>query len=83
MGAKISKDSEKAAKKFEKLDKKIRNQAKDQGLTAISNRARLFIDGRPNRRWWFAEDKTGILVSEEYGLCDDEAVAKLNRFRKV
>jgi len=83
MGAKVCMGGKKTAKKFKKLDKKIRRQAKKQGLTAISNRARLFIDGRPNRRWWFSEDKTGILVSEEYGLCDEEAVAKLNRFRKV
>jgi len=82
MGTTISKGEGKSAKAFEKLDKKIRDQAKKQGLTTISNRARLFIDGRPSRRWWFADKKTGILVSEEYGLCDDEAVAKLNRFRK-
>jgi len=72
----------KVALEFEKNDKKIRKQAKKQGLTAISNRTRLFIDGRPKRRWWFADAKTGILISEEYGLCDDEALAKLARYRE-
>ncbi|WP_153305773.1 hypothetical protein [Desulfogranum mediterraneum] len=75
------KDSGKVVKGFEKKGKKIRSQARKQGLMVMSNRARLFIDGRPNRRWWFADAKSGILVSEEYGLCDDEALAKLARFR--
>lgn len=74
--------SEKVAMEFEKNDKEIREQAKKQGLMVISNRARLFIDGRPKRRWWFADAETGILVSEEYGLCDDEAFAKLKRYRE-
>jgi len=82
MGIKISGKCKKFAKEFEKVGKKIRSRAKKQGLSVISNRAYLFIDGRPNRRWWFADAETGILVSEEHGLCDDEAVAKLNRFRK-
>lgn len=80
MGDKVCKNCEKAAEKFEKLDKKIRNRARKQGLTAISNRSRLFIDGHPGRRWWFADNETGILVSEEYGLCDNEAVARLDHF---
>lgn len=83
MGTKISEECEQVAIKFEKLGKKIRKRAKKEGLTVICNRSRLFIDGRPKRRWWFADEKTGILVSEEYGLCDDEAVAKLDRFRQV
>lgn len=74
--------SEMLAKEFEKNDKKIRKQAKKLGMIVISNRARLFIDGRPKRRWWFADAKTGILVSEEHGLCDDEALAKLDRCKQ-
>ncbi|NOQ46270.1 MAG: hypothetical protein GQ559_06315 [Desulfobulbaceae bacterium] len=82
MSAKIKGKRKKVAKEFEKLGKKIHRQSKKQGMMVICNRARLFIDGRPNRRWWFADTKTGILVSEEYGLCDDEALAKLARFRE-
>ncbi len=82
MSAKMTEKPKKVAKEFEKQGKKIRKKAKKQGMMVICNRARLFIDGRPNRRWWFADVKTGILVSEEYGLCDDEALAKLARFRE-
>lgn len=66
-------------KEFEKLGKKIFSQAKKQGLIAINNRVKLFIHGRPNRRWWFADKKNGLLISVEYGLCDDEALAMLQR----
>ncbi len=69
----------KLAKEFEKLGKKIFSQAKKQGLIAINNRSKLFIHGRPNRRWWFADKKNGLLISVEYGLCDDEAMAMLQR----
>jgi hypothetical protein len=69
----------KLAKEFEKLGKKIFSQAKQQGLIAINNRSKLFIHGRPNRRWWFADKKNGLLISVEYGLCDDEALDMLQR----
>ena len=69
----------KLGKEFEKLGKKIFSQAKKQGLIAINNRSKLFIHGRPNRRWWFADQKNGLLISVEYGLCDDEAWAMLQR----
>ena len=82
MSAKMAEKCKKVVKKFEKQGKKIRSQAKKQGMMVICNRAYLFIDGRPNRRWWFADAKTGILVSEEYGLCDNEALAKIARFRE-
>jgi len=72
----------KASKEFEKLGKKIFSQAKTQGLIAINNRAGLFIDGRPNRRWWFADKKNGLLISVEFGLCDEEALAMLERNAK-
>lgn len=82
MSAKMKDKCKKVVKEFETQGNKIRRLAKKQGMMVICNRARLFIDGRPNRRWWFADAKTGILVSEEYGLCDDEALAKLARFRE-
>ena len=69
----------KASKDFEKLGKKIFSQAKKQGLIAINNRAGLFIDGRPSRRWWFADKKNQLLISVEFGLCDEEALAMLER----
>ncbi len=69
----------KLGKEFEKFGKKIFSQAKKQGLIAINNRAKLFIHGRPNRRWWFADKTNGLLISVEYGLCDDEALAMLQR----
>jgi len=72
----------KVSKEFEKLGKKIFSKAKKQGLIAINNRAKLFIDGRPNRRWWFADKKTGLLISVEFGLCDEEALAMLKRNSK-
>ncbi len=69
----------KVSREFEKQGKKILSQAKKQGLIAINNRAKLFIDGRPNRRWWFADKKNNLLISVEFGLCDDEALAMLAR----
>ena len=82
MGSQERKSKKKISKEFEKKGKKIFNQAKKQGLIAINNRSKLFIDGRPNRRWWFADKKNGLLISVEYGLCDDEAIAMLERNRK-
>ena len=75
-------NAKKIGKEFEKQGKKITAQAKKQGLIAIYNRARLFIDGRPNRRWWFADKENGLLISVEYGLCDEEAMAMLARNEK-
>jgi hypothetical protein len=63
-----------SAKDFKKQGKIITKLAKKQGLTAITNRLALFIDGKPCRRWWFANKKNGILLSVEYGLIDKEAI---------
>jgi len=79
MGNQLKGKEKKIAKEFEKQGKKIFSQAKKRGLIAINNRSKLFIDGRPNRRWWFADKKTALLISVEYGLCDDEALAMLQR----
>lgn len=51
MSISAMKGCKKVVKKFEKQGKMIRGQAKKQGMMVISNRARLFIDGRPKRRW--------------------------------
>ena len=77
MGDKLSGKEKKIAKEFERQGKKIFSQAKKQGLIAINNRAKLFIDGRPNRRWWFADKRNNLLISVEFGLCDDEAMTML------
>lgn len=69
----------KASKEFDKQGKEIFSQAKKQGMLAINNRSKLFIDGRPNRRWWFADKKSNLLISVEFGLCDDEALAMLKQ----
>lgn len=66
-------------KDFEKLGAKINKMAKKEGLIAITNRVKLFIGGKPCRRWWFAEKKKNILISVEYGLVDKEAVEFLER----
>ncbi len=63
-----------SAKDFKKLGKAISKLAKKQGLIAITNRVSLFIEGKPCRRWWFADKKNGILISVEYGLIDREAM---------
>lgn len=60
-------------KDFKKQGKTIIKLAKKQGLTAITNRLSLFID-KPCRRWWFADKKTGVLLSVEYGMIDREAI---------
>jgi hypothetical protein len=62
-----------SAKDFKKQGKRITKLAKKHGLTAITNRLSLFIDGKPCRRWWLA-NKTGVLLSVEYGLIDREAI---------
>ena len=82
MGDKLSGKQKKIAREFEKQWKKIFSQARKQGLIAINNRAKLFIDGRPARRWWFADKKTNLLISVEFGLCDDEALSMLERNKK-
>ena len=66
-------------KDFEKLGKEINKMAKKEGLIAITNRLKLFIHGKPCRRWWFADKKTKVLISVEYGLVDAEAVEFLER----
>ncbi len=66
-------------KDFEKLGKKINKMAKKEGLVAITNRLKLFIHGKPCRRWWFADNKTNVLISAEYGLVDAEAMEFLER----
>ncbi|MBU0960385.1 MAG: hypothetical protein KKD01_09400 [Proteobacteria bacterium] len=63
-----------SAKDFIKQGKAITKLAKKQGLVAITNRLSLFIDGKPCRRWWFADKKTNLLLSVEYGLIDKEAI---------
>ncbi len=63
-----------SAKDFKKQGKVITTLAKKQGLLAITNRLSLFIDGKPCRRWWFADKKNDVLLSVEYGLIDKEAV---------
>lgn len=77
MGKKSSALCVHSAKDFKKQGKIISKLAKKQGLLAISNRLALFIDGKPCRRWWFADKKTGLLLSVEYGLIDNEAVTFL------
>ena len=66
-------------KEFAKLGKEIQKMAKEEGLIAIHNRLKLFIHGKPGRRWWFADKKKGVLLSAEYGLIDKEAVEFLER----
>jgi len=66
-------------KDFEKLGKEIQKIAKKEGLIAITNRLKLFIHGKPCRRWWFADKKRKVLISVEYGLVDKEAMEFLQR----
>lgn len=68
-----------AGKEFANLGKEIHKMAKTEGLIAIPNRLKLFIHGKPDRRWWFADKKKGVLISAEYGLVDKEAVEFLKR----
>lgn len=63
-----------SSKEFKKQGKLINKLAKKYGLIAVTNRLSLFIDGKPCRRWWFANKKTGLLLSVEYGLIDCEAI---------
>jgi len=61
-------------KNFKKQGKVIMRLARELGLIAMTNRLSLFIDGKPCRRWWFADKKNGVLLSVEYGLIDREAI---------
>ncbi|MBU0664445.1 MAG: hypothetical protein KJ990_07880 [Proteobacteria bacterium] len=60
-------------KDFNSQGKAIIKLAKQQGFIAITNRLSLFID-KTCRRWWFADKKSGVLLSAEYGLIDKEAI---------
>ena len=60
-------------KDFNKQGKDIIQLAKKQGFIAITNRLSLFID-KTCRRWWFADKKSGVLLTAEYGLIDSEAI---------
>ncbi len=74
MGNESTKLCMQSGKDFKKQGKAIAKLAKKQGLIAITNRLSLFIDGKPCRRWWFADKKKGVLLSVEYGLIDKEAI---------
>lgn len=74
MGKKLATLCVHSAKDFKKQGKVIDKLAKKQGLIAIPNRLALFIDGKPCRRWWFADKESGVLISVEYGLVDNEAI---------
>ncbi len=74
MGTKLKTLCVHSGKDFKKQGKVITKLAKKQGLIAITNRLSLFIDGKPCRRWWFADKKKGVLLSVEYGLVDQEAI---------
>ena len=65
-------------KDFNSQGKAIIKLAKKQGLIAITNRLSLFID-KTCRRWWFADKKTGVLLTAEYGLIDKEAINFLTK----
>lgn len=58
---------------FQKQGAAIRKLAQENGLIAVTNRLTLFID-KTCRRWWFADKDSGVLISVEYGLVDQEAV---------
>ena len=74
MGEKVATLCVHSAKDFKAQGKIITKLAKKNGLIAITNRLKLFIDGKPCRRWWFADKKNGVLLSVEYGLVDHEAI---------
>lgn len=67
------------AKEFAKLAKEIQEMARKQGLYAFSNRLKLFIHGKPARRWWVVDTKKDVLISVEYGMVDEEVVAFLKQ----
>ncbi|MEN8200095.1 MAG: hypothetical protein ABFR63_08485 [Thermodesulfobacteriota bacterium] len=71
-----------AGKEFAKLGKEIKKMAKKEGLIAFHNRLKLFIHGKPARRWWFVDKGKDVLISAEYGLVDQEAVEFLKRGQK-
>lgn len=58
---------------FEKQGITIRKLAEENGLISVTNRLTLFID-KTCRRWWFADKDSGVLISAEYGLVDQEAI---------
>lgn len=74
MGKKLKALCVHSEKDFKKQGKAITKLAKKQGLIVITNRLSLFIDGKPCRRWWFADKNNGVLLSVEYGLIDREAM---------
>jgi len=74
MEKKLTTISAHSEKDFKKQGKVIIKLARKQGLIAITNRLALFIDGKPCRRWWFADKKNRVLLSVEYGLIDREAI---------
>lgn len=71
-----------AGKEFEKLGKTIQKTAKEIGLLAVPNRLKLFINGKPGRRWWFVDKQKLVLISAEYGLVDSEAMEFLAKGQK-
>jgi hypothetical protein len=77
MGNKLTTLCLHSEKDFKKQGKTINKLAKKQELIAITNRLSLFIDGKPCRRWWFADKSNGVLLSVEYGLIDTEAIVFL------
>lgn len=77
MAANIQPTCVTSEKEFKKQAKTIFKLAKKQGLIAITNRLSLFIDGKPCRRWWFADKEKQVLLSVEYGLIDHEAIVFL------
>ena len=58
---------------FQKQGAAIRKLADEKGLISVTNRLTFFID-KTCRRWWFADKDSGVLISVEYGLVDQEAV---------
>ena len=74
MEKKLTTISAHSEKYFKKQGKVIIKLARKQGLIAITNRSALFVDGKPCRRWWFADKKNRVLLSVEYGLIDREAI---------
>ena len=68
-----------AGKEFAKIGKEIQKTAKERGLIAFPNRLKLFILGKPGRRWWFVDKQKDVLISAEHGLVDKEAVEFLKR----
>jgi len=68
-----------AAQEFAKLGKEIKKMAKTEGAIAFTNRLKLFVHGKPGRRWWFVDKEKEVLISAEHGLTDREALEALKR----